>query len=159
MFLNEYALLGIVGVICFVSIWFIPKEMRAKASFLFLITQTFTWIAGLIVVEFKWLEYPVRELPKANSTSLSFEYFVLPLITVFFVLHYPNDKKLIRKVIHYAVFSSVLTILEVLVEKFTLLITYHTWTWYWTWLSVQALFYLVMCFYKWFFKIKRIFSI
>ncbi|HEY9060238.1 MAG TPA: CBO0543 family protein [Pseudobacteroides sp.] len=159
MFFSERVLLGIVWGSCFISIWFIPKEKRAVASFVFLITQSLTWIAGLIVVEFNWIEYPVRELAKASSTSFSFEYFILPLLTVFFVLYYPDNKKLIRKIIHFATFSSALTLIEVLVEKFTLLITYHSWTWYWTWLSVPALFYLVMCIYRWFFKIKGIFSI
>lgn len=159
MFLAERILLGSIWVICFISIWFIPKEKIAKASFIFLVTQCLTWITGLIVVEFKWLEYPVRELTKANSTSFTFEYFILPLITVFFILHYPRDKALKGKIIYYTIFTSVLTLLEVCIEKYTLLITYNTWTWYWTWLTVPLTFYSANCVYKWFFKIKGIFSV
>ncbi len=159
VFLLEKVLLVGMWIICFLSIWFIPKDKLDKASFVFLITQFFTWISGLLVVQFGGLEYPVRELWKANATSFSFEYFVLPMILIFFVLYYPNHKPLKRKILYYIAFSSTLTIVEYLVEKYTFLIKYHSWDWYWSWISVTILFYIVMSIYKWFFKMGRILSI
>ncbi len=141
--------------IIFISIWFIPKEKRAQASVIFLITQLFTWILGLLVVEFGWLEYPVRELAKANATSFSFEYFTFPIITVFLVLHYPDHKPIKMKLFYIFAFSSGLTVFEYFVEKYTRIIDYHSWKLYWTWISVTILFYVVMRIYRWFFKIEK----
>jgi len=140
--------------VIFISLWFIPKEKRANASVIFLITQLFTWIFGLSVVELGWLEYPVRELAKTNATSFSFEYFTLPVIAIFVVLYYPEHKPLKNRLFYVCSFSSVLTIIEFFVEKYTLIIDYRSWEWYWTWISVTLLFYLVLNIYRWFFKIK-----
>jgi hypothetical protein len=159
MYLIERIILVSIWVISFISIWFIPKEQAAKASFIFLITQFFTWINGIIVVQFGWLEYPVRVLYKANATSFLFEYFILPIIAIFFILKYPNKKQLKIKILYYLMFSSVISLIEYFVEKYTLLIKYNSWNWYWTLISVTILFYIIMCIYKWFYKIKSIFSI
>lgn len=142
--------------IIFISIWFLPKEKRANASVIFFITQLFTWILGLIVVEFGWLEYPVRELAKANATSFSFEYFTLPIIIIFLILHYPGHKPIKTRLFYIFTFSSGLTIIEYFVEKYTLIIAYHSWKWYWTWLSVTILFYIVMRVYRWFYQIGQL---
>lgn len=159
MYWIERVILGSVWVICFISIWFIPREKAAKASFVFLVTQFFTWITGLTVVEFGWIEYPVHEFYKANATSFSFEYFVLPITTIFFILYYPKNKSIKSKILYYVLFSSLLTLFEFCLEKYTLLIKYNSWRWYWTWITVPVVFYGVRCVYKWFYKIKRIFAL
>jgi hypothetical protein len=154
MHLVEKIFLITSWTLVFISVWFIPKEKAAHASVIFLITQLFTWICGLIVVESGWLEYPVRELAKANATSFSFEYFTLPVITIFVVLYYPRHKPVRIRLFYIGAISSVLTTTEYFVEKYTLILHYHTWRWYWTWISVTLLFYLVMYIYRWFFKYK-----
>ncbi len=159
MYLIEKITLSSAWVISFISIWFIPRKKASQASLIFLITQFFTWILGLFIVEFACLDYPVRELSKANSTSFSFEYFILPIITIFFVLHYPYNKPFKSRVLYYIIFSSAFTLIEHYLERYTLIIKYHSWKWYWTWISMSLLFYVVMAIYKWFYKIKRIFSI
>lgn len=155
----EWLILISVWIICFVSVWFIRRENRAKASFIFLLTQCLTWITGLIVVEMGWIEYPIRALAKANSTSLTFEYLMLPLTTTFFTLYFPNDSRLSKKINFYIAFASAMTGLEVLFEKYTQLVKYHSWTWYWTWVTVMLTFYTMKCVYKWFYNIKGIFYI
>ncbi len=159
MYLNEKIALVSAWIISAISIWFIPKEKRAQASFIFLMTQFFTWTIGLTVVELGLIQYPVRELSKANATSFSFEYFILPVIIIFFIIHYPDNKPLKAKILYYISFSSSITIVEYFIEKHTLIIKYHSWNWYWTWITITALFYIVMSLYKWFFKIKKVFSL
>ncbi len=154
MYLIERILLAGIWLISFISIAFIPKGKAAQASFIFLMTQFFTWVSGLSVVEFGWLEYPVRELHKANATSFSFEYFILPVIVIFFILHYPQNKPIKIKILYYMTFSSAITLVEYFVERYTLLIQYHTWKWYWTWISLTILFHIILSIYRWFFKIK-----
>lgn len=155
----EVILLVFASIACFVSIWFIPRSKAAEASFIYLLTQFFTWILGLVAVEFSWLEYPVRELAKANSTSFLFEFFMMPIITIFFILHYPYKKQLLQKVAYYFAFSSSFTLLEYILERYTMVIKYHSWRWYWTWISISIVFYIVMVIYKWFYKMRKIFSL
>lgn len=159
MYLIEKIILASAWVIGFIAIRFIPREKASKASFIFVLTQFFTWILGLFAVEFACLDYPVRELSKANATSFSFEYFVLPVITIYFVLNYPHNKPFKSRLLYYAIFSSAFTLIEYFLERYTLIIKYHTWRWYWTLVSMSLVFYIVKVIYKWFFKIKRIFSI
>jgi hypothetical protein len=53
----------------------------------------------------------------------------------------------------------VFTLVEAVVEKYTLIIDYHAWAWYWTWLSMALMLYIVMVVHKWFFRIKNVFSL
>jgi hypothetical protein len=159
MYSIEKIILTITAIVCFISIWFIPRAKADRASFIFLLTQFFTWILGLIAVEFAWLDYPVRELSRANGTSFLFEFFVLPIITVFFILHYPFDKRTSLKIVYYVAIVSSFTLAEVLLERYTMVIEYHSWKWYWTWISMSLVFYIVMAIYKWFYRIKKVFSL
>lgn len=155
MYLTERIILGITWLACFVSLFFVPKGKRAQASFIFLLTQIPAWYLGVTVVEAGWLEYPVREFYRANSTSFSFEYLILPIICIFFNLCYPDDKSVRQKLIYYFLFGSIFTLFEFLVEKFTLLLKYNEWTWYWTWITVTLLYYFVRVVYKWFFRLQK----
>jgi len=159
MFLTEKIVLGSVWVITFTSIWFIPRKKASQASFIFFSTQLLTWSLGLFAVDFGWLDYPVRELSKANATSFSYEYFILPVISIHFILHYPSNKPYKSRILYYFTFSTALTLIEFFIEKYTLIIQYHSWRWYWTWISLSLVFYIVTVIYKWFYKMKRIFSI
>lgn len=152
MYIIEKVFLISSWIIVFISVWFIPKEKAAQASVIFFITQLFTWVCGLLVVELGWLEYPVRELSRANATSFSFEYFTFPIMTIFLVLHYPDQKPIPIRLFYVFAFSSVLTTIEYFVEKYTLIVDYHVWKLYWTWISVTLLVYIIMRIYTWFFN-------
>lgn len=153
MHVLEKTILTIAGVSCFISLWFIPRKHCAKAIFIFLLTQFFSWILGLVVVEFGYLDYPVREFAKANSTSFLFEFFILPVITIFFILNYPKDKPLKTRALYAVSFVSIFTFAESILEKYTLIIHYYSWQWYCTWISMALLFYVVMTIYKWYFRL------
>ncbi|MDF2893115.1 MAG: hypothetical protein K0R80_3482 [Clostridia bacterium] len=154
MYLKERLIIGMVWLICIVSIWYIPKNKRRDASVIFLIAQLFAWILGLIVVELGWIEYPVRLFAKANATSFSFEYFALPFMCVYFNIYYPHAKGLAKKVLYYISIMSSFTFLEYLAEKYTQILNYIHWAWYDTFISMCIVIYLVRVVYKWFFKLK-----
>lgn len=156
--LEPFLLVG-ASIICLASILFIPRKKAWEAVFIFLMAQFFSWLFGLVVVEYGWIEYPVRELAKANSTSFSFEYLLLPVFAAHFILRYPSAKALWIRLLYYAGTIALFTITEVLVERFTLIIKYHGWTWYWTSISMSLVFYFTMVIYKWFFRIPRAFSL
>lgn len=159
MYVLEKTLLAVAGIICFLVLPFIRGKDVVKAAFIFLQTQFFSWMLGLIVVQSGWLDYPVREFAKANATSFLFEYMLFPVMTIVFILKYPSNKSLIIRIAYYATVVSVFTFVEFIVEKYTLIIQYHAWKWYWTWVTVALTFYIVMVIYKWFFRIKKIFAI
>ncbi len=159
MYVKETILLISAAVACFVAILFIPRKRAAEASVIFLVAQFFTWIFGLVVVEFGWLEYPVRELAQANATSFLFEFLLLPVLIIYFILYYPTGKRLIIRLLYYAGIISAFTLLEVIVEKCSRIILCHTWKWQYTWITMAALYYMVMVIYKWFFGIKKIFKL
>lgn len=159
MYYIEKILLAGAVIAFFIAVGFIPRNKADRASFVFLLTQFFTWILGLIAVEFAWLDYPFHELSKANSTSFIFEYLMLPIIAIFFILHYPNNKSLRVKIPYYVSFISAFTLIEYFLEKYSMVIKYHSWKWYWTWISMALVIYMVMIIYKWFYRVKNVFAL
>lgn len=159
MHVLEYVLLAASGVATLVALWLALRKRAAETSFLFLLAQFFSWILGLVAVQFAWLDYPVHEFAKANSSSFLFEYFILPTLCVYFVLRYPTQKRLVLRLAYFAVIVSAFTIFEVVIERFTDILEYHEWKWYWTWLSMSFVYYLCFVIYKWFFGHKRVFSL
>ncbi|MBL0386086.1 hypothetical protein JJB07_05410 [Tumebacillus sp. ITR2] len=129
---------------------FVPRSQWRGALVCFFFTQLLTWGLGLVAVNRDWLQYPVREMSAANNTSFTFEYFVYPAISVFFNLYYPQAGSTWRKLLYYALISSVITLIEVLLEHYTDLIAYNEWRWYWTFLSLTGTFYLCRRYYQWF---------
>jgi hypothetical protein len=150
----EPLILYVYYAVTFISLAFIPKNKWRQASIIFLFQQCVTWFAGLLVAELNLIEYPVRELAKVNKTSFLFEFLAFPVITIFFCLYYPQTDFRRRRVLYTSAFCSGITILEIIFEKYTQLITYIKWEWYFTWLSVYATLLLSYCFYKWYFKIN-----
>ncbi|MBZ5753631.1 hypothetical protein M3184_17670 [Metabacillus litoralis] len=107
---------------------------------IFLLTSFFSVFLGVLVVEEKMLEYPISFLSKYFSSSLLYEYLLLPVVCIYFyqATYYSRYPSIILKC---ALYTSVLTIIEVLLERYTDLIEYHTWTWIHTFISI---FFLMM---------------
>ncbi|WP_240689264.1 CBO0543 family protein [Ammoniphilus sp. YIM 78166] len=136
-----------------ILLWkFVPKEKIRQAHVAFLIMQAFTWFIGFLVVELKMIEYPIRFFDYASRASFTFEYFVYPAICVIFNLHYPEAASLLKKVLYYLSYIVTLTIIEIGLEKYTLLITYISWDWRWTFISTALTLFLSRKYLKWFFQ-------
>jgi hypothetical protein len=134
---------------------FVPKNRMREAAATYLFKLSLTWGLGLFVVQMKWIEYPKRFIfPYAHRSSFTFEFFVYPAICAIFILHYPWKKNYITQLGYFAAYCSFMTLFEVLIEHYTLLIHYIKWKWYWTWISLFLTFYLSRLFYVWFFRIK-----
>ncbi len=142
-------------IIGFISLIFIPKNIRQQASFIFLFSQLPSWLFGLLAVEFGLLEYPVREFAKANGTSFTFEFLVLPIICVFFNIYYPEKRSFYKKIIYYITVLGPITLAEYFIEKYTLLLNYIHWEWYFTFITMVLFVYFIRAVYKWFFKLGR----
>jgi hypothetical protein len=132
-------------------LFFIPRNKIRLAVAAFLFMQVITFLAGLVVVELGMIEYPVRLFASVNRSSYDYEFFLLPIIGIAFIVWYPNGRSVPIQLGYYAGYSSVLTLLEVLIEKYTELVKYIHWEWYYTWITVCVSLVLARLFCVWFF--------
>lgn len=138
-----------------VLIRFTPKDRLREAFVIFSFKQLMTWLLGLIVVQLGLLEYPIREFPNATMTSFSFKFYIYPTLCVIFNLHYPVKKNNFVKFAHYALYCSAITIIEVIIERYTKIINYLHWHWSFTWITLFLTFYATRKFYLWFFRLNK----
>lgn len=148
-------------IMTIILLLFVPKNKLREAITIFFFKQTLTWILGLTVAHFKFIEYPVRSFSNATSASFDFEYYFYPVICIIFNLYYPMSGSRFQQFMHYFYYCSAITSIEAILENYTNLIKYINWTWYITWISFFITFYLSHRFYVWFFRLKdntKIFS-
>jgi hypothetical protein len=142
-----------VSLACFYL--FIPKDKRRNAHVSFLFMQVITWVLGLLVADLRWIEYPIDLFSNASKASFTFEYLVYPIISSFFNVYYPKNKKNLIKFIYYFFTCSLITGFELLLEKNTQLIIYINWTGYYTWITLFISLYISHQYYRWFFKLSK----
>ncbi|OQP05486.1 hypothetical protein B1690_13640 [Geobacillus sp. 46C-IIa] len=104
----------------------------------FLLKAYFSTFFGIIVVEAKLLEYPVRFLGPYFKASILFEYFLYPIVCVYFY-QTSYHSRLPGIIIQCALYAAALTAVEVLYEKYTDLIEYHRWTWMHSFVTIFVL--------------------
>lgn len=155
MYLKERIIISLAWLICFIAIWFIPKNKFREASSIFLFTHLFAWIFGLLAVEAGFIVYPVRLFWKANATSFSFEYLVFPFLCIFFNLYFPKSKSLYKRLLYYISILTIFTLMEIIVEKYTQMLNYVHWEWYNTFISMFIIIYFIRVMYKWYFKLEK----
>lgn len=149
----EYIILASSWIILAILLLiFVPKSRIREANVILMFKQVMTWLLGSIVVQLHLIEYPVRLFPYALRTSFTFEFFVYPSLCVFFNLYYPEDKGLFRRFVHYFIYTTGITVFEVILETYTNNIRYINWTWYYTWITIFITFLLSRFYYTWFFK-------
>jgi hypothetical protein len=132
----------------------VPRRKRKEAQAVFLFQGMVTWILGLTVVEAGWIEYPVRELSKASSTSFLFEFLIYPVIAAYFNIYYPKGKPWHTQLGWLLLFAGGITLPEFIIEHATRLVVYTGWSWYWTTLSISATLGISRLYHRWFFERK-----
>ncbi|MBM7867155.1 hypothetical protein GTO89_10310 [Heliobacterium gestii] len=137
-------------VMAIALIYYVPKEKFRDSILIFFFKQLLTWFSGILVVQWNLIVYPVRLFASAVNTSFTFEFFVYPGICVLFNLYFPEHRSLLRKAIHYVIYTSGITVFEVVLENYTNLIKYIHWSWYWTWITLFLTFMASRYFYRWF---------
>jgi hypothetical protein len=147
----EWWLLVSVYVIATGILFFIPKKKRRLAVVAILFKQGLTFFLGLLTVELGLLEYPIRFFASTNRTSFTFEYYAFPVISAAFNVWYPNGRSPLIQLGYYVGYSSVLTFVEVIIEKYTLLINYIHWEWYISWITIALSLFIARIVCVWFF--------
>jgi hypothetical protein len=151
----EWWILLLVYIVSTVIIFMIPKRKRRLAVVAFLFKQVITFLIGLVVVELGLLEYPTRLFADINRTSFTYEYYAFPVSCAAFNAWYPNGRSPLIQIGYYVGYTSVLTITEVIIEKYTDLLNYIHWEWYITWITVCVSFFIVRLFCVWFFAKEK----
>jgi hypothetical protein len=128
---------------------FVPKTKVLDAHIIFLFMQAQAWLLGTMVSEFHLIIYPVRILERGYISNFAFEYIVFPAIAVLYSLHFPRKKRLSFKLFYIALYPTLITILEVWLEKSTDLIFYTHWAWYWSWITLLITLNIALFYYKW----------
>jgi hypothetical protein len=147
----EYLIIFNAWIIsAFLVVLSVPRDKIRDAFIIFLFKQMLTWFLGFMVVQYRLLEYPVREFAYAARNSFSFEYFIYPAICVVFSMWFPKKRSL--AILWYLLFPSWMSTVEYFLEKYTKVIHYIRWEWYYTWISLLITFYLTRQFYLWFIR-------
>jgi len=141
-------LIWTIGVLLFVC--FTQKRKR-KFLLAFLFCQSFTWISTLVYTSLDLIAFPTREFPIATDLLVTTEYFFYPLLCGFYIIYEPKVNFFFR-IIYLSLFTSLLVLLDVILEKHTNLIEYVQYAWYWTWISLFCLYAFTNFIYHWFFQ-------
>ena len=141
-------------VIIGLLIKYIPKNKLREAQVAFFIKQSITWFFGLLVVEFRLIEYPVRFFSYANRASFTFEFLIFPALCAIFNVNYPEKKTTLHQFIYYIYYCAGITVVESILEKYTNVITYINWSEFLTFVTLYLTFYITRKYYEWFFKLK-----
>lgn len=147
----EGMLLTAAVMVSFISLAFTPKNKLLQLQFVLLFVQLPTWLLGLSAVQMGLLEYPYRELASVNRTSFIFEYIILPVLCAHVNNHYPWRASSLTKAVYLASIGLLMTGVEVVLERYTILIRYTGWEWYWSWITVVFIFWLTQKTVAWFF--------
>jgi hypothetical protein len=148
-------LMWVIGLISYIL--FTPKNRYRRLLFAFLVCKTLMWISIIIHAKFHLISFPVRELPNATKVLITTGYFFYPLICGFYVIFEPK-RSLALRFLYLSMYITGLTIFEVILEKYTNLITYIHYAWYWTWINLFCTFAVSNIIYWWFFRDKNLFQ-
>lgn len=100
----------------------------------------------MVAVTNKWIEYPVRLLPKVYRISVIYDYLLFPL-TSFWYNQTTYSSKLKGIILQtLLIFSLPLTVLEYWIERKTNLVNYKTWTCFHTYTSLSLIFLFIRSF-------------
>jgi hypothetical protein len=102
----EFFVLILVTVSSLASLLYIPKSKYRKALLSFLILQAVTWFLSILSVYNNRFVYPIREFAKATKVGFIPQFLFFPMIFTWFILLYPSSKNIIKKILHYMIFTS-----------------------------------------------------
>ncbi|MDQ0340717.1 hypothetical protein J2S00_003543 [Caldalkalibacillus uzonensis] len=127
----------IIGIGLF--LFSLRKPLLLKDTILiFLMKAYFSSFIGVIVVKEEMVEYPVRFLSKYFDASILFEYFLYPIMCIY-LYQTTVHSRFLGIVLQCALYTAALTTIEVICEKYTDLVEYHSWTWMHSFITIFLL--------------------
>ena len=136
----------ILWILALVGICLLLLNLRKRPFkdrlIVFLITSYYSSILGIMVVGEGMLSYPVNLFNTHFDSSLAYEYILFPLLGIYYYQStYSSTWKGI--VVQAALYSIAITVIEVILEKYTGFIDYKSWNWTYTLLSSFSFFVIV----------------
>lgn len=101
----------------------------------FAIAAYFAVIIGSIVQGIHLVEYPITFLKEVFPSSLLFESLIFPVVNIYFY-QTTYRSSVLSILVQGVLYTSALTIGEVILEKYTSLIEYIHWKWFITFVTV-----------------------
>ncbi|MDQ0483645.1 CBO0543 family protein [Guptibacillus hwajinpoensis] len=129
------------GGICLL-LFNLSKSPFKDRLIVFLITSYYSSILGIMVVGEGMLSYPVNLFNNQFNSSLTYEYILFPLLGIYYyqTTYYATWKGIIWQAVLYSIG---ITVIEVVLEKYTDFINYESWTWFYTLVSTFVFFVIV----------------
>ena len=147
------SILNFIWIATILSLFlFIPKGKVRLALVAYLFFQTMSWPLGLFVADMGWIQYPIRFFEKATQASFTFEYFFCPVMCAYFIIYYPEGKRLSVRAAYCILICLALTLVELLILQYTQLVRYVHWNAYTTWVTLLITYLTTRKFCLWFFK-------
>jgi hypothetical protein len=141
-----------------VFILFIPRKDRRKGFLAFLMFQAIIWLCDMPSFQYGLISAPVREFPKATDLPLTIDYFFYPVLFSIFYVHKRVQGSLWSRITYFFVWISVITLFDIVIERYTELLEYEFLKWYGMWIYIGFLFYVSQVCCNWFFKDKALFQ-
>ncbi|WP_280525622.1 CBO0543 family protein [Neobacillus mesonae] len=116
------------------------------------------WLCDMPAFKYGLFSAPVRELPKATDLPLTIDYFFYPVWFAIFYVHKRIQANLWSRMTYFFVWVSVITIFDIVLERYTDLIEYETVAWYGIWIYFMILFFVSQVCCDWFFKDQTLFQ-
>lgn len=137
----------LLRIILGVGLLLIPfafKREKLKDWFLiFFLKGYISSFLDQIIVKKKQVSYPARFMSKYFDSSILFDYLLFPILCVFY--NRTSEKSNLNSIfLQSFIYSTPMTVLEVILEKYTNLIKYNkNWNWLITYLSLVITFLFV----------------
>jgi hypothetical protein len=147
-------LFGFVGFILF-----IPRQDRRKGFLAFLMFQAIIWLCDMPSFQYGLLSAPVREFPKATDLPITIDYFFYPVLFSIFYVNKKVNSSLRSRRIYFFIWTTVITVFDIMIEQNKDLLTYEILPWYGMWIYIVFMFYVSQVCCNWFFKDKSLFQV
>ncbi|WP_449536500.1 CBO0543 family protein [Ferdinandcohnia sp. Marseille-Q9671] len=155
----EHLILIAMWLFGFVAlILFIPRKDRRKAALAFLMFQGIIWLCDMPSLTYGFLRAPVRFFPKATDLPLTIDYFFYPALFSIFYIHRKVNSNPLARISYFLVWISIITLFDIVIERYTDLLEYGLITWYGMWVYIWFLFYVSQVCCDWFYKDKALFQ-
>ncbi|MFZ7946083.1 CBO0543 family protein [Neobacillus sp. 19] len=158
MRMEFYILIAIWLFTIIALILFIPRKDRRRGFLAFLMFQAVIWLCDMPSFKLGLLSAPVRELPKATDLPLTIDYFFYPSLFAIFYVHRRVKGSLAFRLTYFFVWISVITLIDIVLERYTDLLEYERITYSGMWIYIVFLFYVSQACCNWFFKDKALFQ-
>lgn len=114
---------------------FADRLLFSHLTLCYLLSSQINTIIDMIVVNKHLIEFPIRLFSSFSNISITFDYILFPIFHCFYY-QWTYDKKFLVSLVIAILMTGGLTAVEMMIERYTSLITYLQWNNFYTFSSV-----------------------